>query len=92
MREDEGTRGGDGSAEAARFGVDGKGRGGLSQQFQWGTVDNNVGGGDERDARESPPQPRRRLRGSKVTEQKETGCKETGQKVTEGLRREGRRL
>ena len=34
--EDEGTRCADGSAEAARFGVGGKGTGGLCQWFNWG--------------------------------------------------------
>ena len=43
-----------------------------------GTVDDKVWGGDERDARESSPQPGRRLRGGKGTGQKEMGRKETG--------------
>ena len=47
-----------------------------------GTVDDKVGEGDERDARESSPQPGRRLRGGKVTGRKETGRRETGQKKT----------
>ena len=34
MCEDEGTRGGDGTAEAVR-GIGGKGRGGLCQWFRW---------------------------------------------------------
>ena len=38
-----------------------------------GTVDDKVGKDDERDARESSPQPGRRLRGGKVTGRKETG-------------------
>ena len=41
-----------------------------------GTVD-NVGEDDERDARESSPQPGRRLRGGKVKGLRETGRKET---------------
>ena len=41
-----------------------------------GTVD-NVGEDDERDARESSPQPGRRLRGGKVKGRRETGRKET---------------
>ena len=36
MCEDEGTRGGVGTAEAARCGNGGKGTGGLCQWFQWG--------------------------------------------------------
>ena len=43
-----------------------------------GTVDDKVGEDDERDARESSPQPGRRLRGGKVTGCRETGCKEMG--------------
>ena len=43
-----------------------------------GTVDDKVWGGDEGDARESSPQPGRRLRGGKVTGHKETGWKEMG--------------
>ena len=42
-----------------------------------GTVDDKVGEGEENDARESSPQPRRRLTGGKVTGRKETGHKET---------------
>ena len=42
------------------------------------TVDDEVGEDDERDARESSPQPGRRLRGGKVTGRRDTGCKETG--------------
>ena len=56
MCEDEGTRGGVGIAEAARCGIGGKGRGGLWEWFQWvggRTVTNKVGGGDDRDSRES---------------------------------------
>ena len=36
MCEDEGTRGGDGTAEVARCCICGKGRGGLCQWFRWG--------------------------------------------------------
>ena len=59
MCEDEGIRGGVGTAEAARCGNGGKGTGGLCQWFRWGTVDDKVGEDDERDARESSPQPGR---------------------------------
>ena len=45
-----------------------------------GTVDDKVGEDDERDARESSPQPGRRLRGGKVTGRRETGRKEKGMK------------
>ena len=45
-----------------------------------GTVD-QVGEDDERDARESSPQPGR-LRGGKVTRCRETGCKEMGRRET----------
>ena len=47
-----------------------------------GTADNKVGEVDERDARESSPQPGRRLRGGKVTGRRETGCKETRRRET----------
>ena len=75
----EGTKGGVGTAEAARCGIGDKETGGLCQWFRWGTVG---GEDDERDARESSPQPGRRLRGGKVTGSRETGCKETGRKET----------
>ena len=75
MYEDEGTRGGVGTAAAARCGSGGKGAGGLCQWFRWGAVDNRVGEVDERDARESSPQSGRRLRGGKVTGRRETGRK-----------------
>ena len=39
---------------------------------------------DERDGRESLPQPRKRLRGGKVTGRKEKGGKATGGKATGG--------
>ena len=48
-----------------------------------GTVDGKVGK-DTRDARESSPQPGRKLRGGKVTGHRETGRKETGRKGTGG--------
>ena len=41
-----------------------------------------MGEDDERDARESSPQPGRRLRGGKVTGRRETGRKETGHRET----------
>ena len=47
-----------------------------------GTVDDKVGEDDERDARESSPQPGRRLRGGKVTGRRETGRKETRRRET----------
>ena len=47
-----------------------------------GTVDDKLGEDDDRDARESSPQPGRRLRGGKVTGHRETGRRETGQKET----------
>ena len=46
-----------------------------------GAVD-KVGEDDERDARESSPQPGKRLRGGKVTGHRETGRKETGRRET----------
>ena len=58
------------------------GTGGLCQWFRWGTVDDKVGEDDERYARESSPQPGRRVRGSKVTGRRETGRKATGRKET----------
>ena len=73
MCEDERARDGDGTAEAARCGIGGKGRGGLCQWFRWGTVDDKVGEGEENDVRETSPQPGRRLRGGKTIGRKETG-------------------
>ena len=55
-----------------------------------GTVDDKVGEDDERDARESSPQPGRRLRGGKVTSRRETGRKETGHRET-GRKETGRK-
>ena len=54
-----------------------------------GTVDDRVMEDDERDARESSPQPGRRLRGDNVTGRRETGRKETGRR--ERGRKETRR-
>ena len=50
MCEDDWTRGGNGTAEVARFGIGGKGRGGLCQRFRWGEGQWMIkwGGGDER--------------------------------------------
>ena len=48
-----------------------------------GTVEDKVGKGT-RDARESSPQPGRKLRGGKVTGHRDTGRKETGRKGTGG--------
>ena len=79
---DVGTRGGVGTAEAARCGNGGKGTGGLCQWFRWGTVDDKEGEDGEIDARESSPQPRRMLRGGKMTGRRETGRKETERKET----------
>ena len=78
MCKDEGTRGGFGTAKAARCGSGGKGVGGLCQWFQWGTVDDKVGEDNKIDTRESTPQSGRRLRGGKVTGHRETGRKEMG--------------
>ena len=52
-----------------------------------GTVDDKVGEDNERDARESSPQPGRRLRGGKVT-----GRRETGLRRREGKKWEGRQI
>ena len=75
-------QGGVRTAEAARCCSGGKGAGGLHQWFWWEAVDDKVGKDDERDARESSPQPGRRLRGVKVTSHRETGHKETGRRET----------
>ena len=45
-----------------------------------GTVDDKVREDNERDARESSPQPGRRLRRCKVIGRRETGRKETGRR------------
>ena len=55
-----------------------------------GTVDNKVGEDNERDARESSPQPGRRLRGGKATGRRGTGCKQMGCKET-GRKETGRK-
>ena len=55
-----------------------------------GTVDDKVGEDDDRDAKESSPQPGRRLRGGKVTYHRETGRKETGRRET-GRKETGRK-
>ena len=87
MCEDEGTRGGVGTAEASRCGNGGKGRCGLCQCGSgWGTEDDNVG----EDARESSLRPGRRLRGGEMTCCKETRRKEAGRKETEESKRQGR--
>ena len=61
----------------------GKEQGGCASSSRGGTVDDKVGK-DTRDARESSPQPGRKLRGGKVTGCRETGRKETGRKGTGG--------
>ena len=60
----------------------GREQGGCASSSGGGTVDDKVGK-DTRDARESSPQPGRKLRG-KVTGRRETGRKETGRKGTGG--------
>ena len=87
MYEDEGTTAGVGRAEAARCGNGGKGTGGCASSSGGGTVDDKVGK-DTRDARESSPQPGRKLRGGKVTGRRETGRKGTGGKTT-GVKERG---
>ena len=61
----------------------GREQGGCASSSGGGTVDDKVGI-DTRDARESSPQPGRKLRGGKVTGSRETGRKETGRKGTGG--------
>ena len=61
----------------------GREQGGCASSSGGGTVDDKVGK-NTRDARESSPQPGRKLRGGKVTGRRETGCKETGRKGTGG--------
>ena len=61
----------------------GREQGGCASSSRGGTVDDKVGK-DTRDARESSPQPGRKLRGGKVTGRRETGRKETGRKGTGG--------
>ncbi|KAI0224495.1 hypothetical protein LSAT2_024502 [Lamellibrachia satsuma] len=57
----------------------GREQGSCASSSGGGTVDDKVGK-DTRDARESSPQPGRKLRGGKVTGHRETGRKETGRK------------
>ena len=54
---------------------------GGASGFDGGTVDDKVGEDDERDARESSPQPGRRLRVGKVTGRRETGKYSFSQRV-----------
>ena len=54
---------------------------GCASSSGGGTVDDKVGK-DTRDARESSPQPGRKMRGGKVTGRRETGRKKTGRKGT----------
>ena len=61
----------------------GREQGGCASSSRGETVDDKVGK-DTRDARESSPQPGRKLRGGKVTGRRETGRKETGRKGTGG--------
>ena len=61
----------------------GREQGGCASSSSGGTVDDRVGK-DTRDARESSPQPGRKLRGGKVTGRRETGRKETERKGTGG--------
>ena len=65
----------------------GREQGGCASSSGGGTVDDKVGK-DTRDARESSPQPGRKLRGGKVTGRRETGSKETGGKTT-GVKERG---
>ena len=59
----------------------GREQGGCASSSRGGTVDDKVGK-YTRYARESSPQPGRKLRGGKVTGRRETGRKETGRKGT----------
>ena len=61
----------------------GREQGGCASSSGGGTVDDKVGK-DTRDARESSPQPGRKLRGGKVTGRRETGRNETRRKGTGG--------
>ena len=65
----------------------GREQGGCASSSRGGTVDDKVGK-DTRYARESSPQPGRKLRGGKVTGRKETGRKGTGGKTT-GVKERG---
>ncbi|KAI0224278.1 Diacylglycerol kinase beta [Lamellibrachia satsuma] len=57
----------------------GREQGSCASSSGGGTIDDKVGK-DTRDAKESSPQPGRKLRGGKVTGHRETGRKETGRK------------
>ena len=63
--------------------MEGREQGGCASSSGGGTVDDKVGK-DTRYARESSPQPRRKLRGGKVTGRRETGRNDTGRKGTGG--------
>ena len=65
----------------------GREQGGCASSSGGRTVDDKVGK-DTRDARESSPQPGRKLRGGKVTGRRETGRKGTGGKTT-GVKERG---
>ena len=65
----------------------GREQGGCASSSRGGTVDDKVGK-DTRDARESSPQPGRKLRRGKVTGRRETGRKGTGGKTT-GVKERG---
>ena len=65
----------------------GREQGGCANSSGGGTVDDKVEK-DTRDARESSPQPGRKLRGGKVTSRRETGRKGTGGKTT-GVKERG---
>ena len=69
--------------------VVGREQAGCASGSGGGTVDHKVGEDNERDARESSPQPGRRLKGGKGTRRKETGHRDTGHKETG--RKEARR-
>ena len=56
-----------------------------------GTVDDKVWEDDERDARESSPQPGRRLRGGKVTGHRKTGLRKRDVGRQDERRREGKK-
>ena len=58
---------------------------GCASGSGWGTLDNKVGEDDERDARESSPQPGRRLRGDKDVRRRD-------ERRREGKKQEGRQL
>ena len=61
----------------------GREQGGCASSSSGGTVNDKVGK-DTRYARQSSPQPGRKLRGGKVTGRRETGRKEKGKKGTGG--------